>query len=430
MVTEKTIPLDVAVVGGGPAGISACLELSRSSELNTALFESEAEIGGIPRSCHIYFGLRDRKGIYTGPAYARKLNSLIKKTSVKINTNATVLNIIPGGNGEAHRINVASPQGLKTYESRFLILATGCYETPREARRIPGTRPAGIFTHGTLQTMVNLKRLKPGKHAFIMGSEHVALSSALTLKLAGMSIAGMVEQDLELQTYPSLARTMAFFFGFPIYRGTSVTKILGGKRVEGMELVTEESQKVFQRECDTVIVAGKFRPDSALINNTPIVGDPATLGPSVDMDLMTSVPNIFAAGNILRGAEMHDLCALEGKQAAQSILRRLESAEPETDESISLRAEYPIRYVVPQRIVPTRLKSHLFSWAFPGFEVQMGYTMRNQVLEAWSGSERIWKGSFSRLIANTRIRLPVKKFDWDRVDPEKGVTLKLGTART
>ena len=96
MVAEKSIPVDVAVVGGGPAGISACLELSKSSDLDIALFESEAELGGIPRITHIYFGLRDRKRIYTGLAYARKLNNLIRKTSTKIYTNATVLEVIPG----------------------------------------------------------------------------------------------------------------------------------------------------------------------------------------------------------------------------------------------------------------------------------------------------------------------------------------------
>lgn len=429
MSTEKPIPLDVAVVGGGPAGISSCLELSKSSKLNIALFESEGELGGIPRTTHIYFGLRDRKRIYTGPAYARKLNNLIRKTSVKIHNNATVNEVIPGSPGESHRLKVVSPEGLSTYESRFIILATGCYETSREARRIPGTRPAGILTTGALNTMVNLQQVRPGKRALIIGSEHVALSSALTLKLGGISIAGIVEEDPELQTYSFAAKGMSFFFGFPIYQGTLVKTILGKKRVEGVELATDGNQKVFQIECDTVIVTGKFRPDSSLIYNTSIEEDPSTSGPVVNMNMMTSVPNIFAAGNILRGAEMHDLCALEGKQAAQNILKRLESAQSETDEFISLKAEYPIRYVAPQKIAPAKIKSHLLSWPFPGFEIQVAHTMRNQVLEACSGDEDIWKGLFPRLIANTRIPLPVKRFDWHRVDQEKGITLRLKPAK-
>lgn len=425
MVAEKSIPVDVAVVGGGPAGISACLELSKSSDLDIALFESEAELGGIPRTTHIYFGLRDLKRIYTGPAYARKLSNLIRKMPVEIHNKATVLNVIPGNNGEPHQTKVVSPEGLHTYESRFVILATGCYEASREARRIPGSRPAGIFTAGPLNTIVNLQHLKPGKRALIIGSEHVALSSALTLRSGKISIAGLVEEDPELHTYPIVAKGIGFYADFPVYRGTSVKRILGRKRVEAVELETAVTQKKFQIECDTVVVTGKFRPDASLIYNTPIEEDPFTLGPAVDMNLMTSVPNIFAAGNILRGAEMHDLCALEGKQVAQRILSIIDSRAYETDEVISLRAEYPIRYVVPQKICPAKIKSHLFSWPFPGFEIQVTHTLRNHALEAWSGNEIVYKRLFKRLIANTRIPLRVDKFEWHRVDAKKGITIKL-----
>lgn len=429
MINEKPIHLDVAVVGGGPAGISACMELSKSSKLKVALFESDAELGGIPRTEHIFFfGFRDRKRIYTGSAYARKLNKLIRKTPVEIHTEATVVNIIPGNPGEPHRLDVLSQEGLNSYESRFVLLATGCCENPRPARIIPGTRPAGVLTTGSLLEMVNLHHMKPGNHALIIGSEHVVFPCVLTLRRAGTSIAGVVEEDLELQTYPSMARAMGFFFGFPIYKGTSVSAIMGDKRVEGVELMTERNQNVFQLECDTVIITGKFRAYSPLINGTSIEQDGATFGPIVDMNLMTSVPNIFSAGNIIRGAKMHDLCALEGKQAAQNILRRLVSGESETGESISIGAEYPIRYVVPQKIIPTQIKSHRFSWLFPGVALQVANTLRNPVLEAWSDNEKIWEESFSRLIANTRIPLPIHKFDWNRVDPQKGITLKLKSA--
>jgi thioredoxin reductase len=426
MVNESPIPLDVAVVGGGPAGISACVELSKSSELKIALFESEAALGGIPRACHFFFGLRDLKRIYTGPAYARELNRLIQKTSVKINTEATVIKIIPGSSGEAHRIDVLSPQGFHTYVSRFVLLATGCFESSRSARVIPGTRPAGVYTTGTLQQMVNLNHLKPGKRALIIGSEHVALSSILTLRRAGVSVAGIVEEDRELQTYPSAARAMSVLFDFPIYKGTSVKAILGHNRVDGVELVTEENQSCFQVECDTVIITGKFQPDSSLIERTSIEQDPSTLGPVVDMNLMSSVENIFAAGNLLRGAYMHDLCALEGKQAARQILKRLQSGESQIDECISIQAESPIRYVFPQKIVPHQIHSTPSSRLFHGFAIQVEHSLKKPVIEAWTGNEKIWKGSFSKLIASTRIPLPVKKFDWNRVDPQKGITLKVG----
>jgi thioredoxin reductase len=424
MANQRPIYLDVAIVGGGPAGITAGLELSKSSNLRMALFEGDPELGGMPRSCHVFFGMRDQRRLCTGPAYALRLNRLIRKTAVDIHTESRVLDIIPGNLEEPHQINVLSPQGLTSYESRFLLLATGCFESSRSARRIPGTRPAGVLTTGTLQELVNLRLLKPGKRALIIGSEHVALSSVLTLRRAGISIAGIVEEDKALQTYPWAARATGRLFNFSIYKDTSVKAILGEKRVEGVQLVKQTDQECFQVECDTVIITGKFRPESSLIDNTPIEQDPSSLGPVVDMNLMTSVPNIFAAGNVLRGADMHDLCALEGKMAAQSIMKNLGSNRTQTDKSIRMSAESPIRHVVPQKIQPRQIRKALFSKLFPWPAFQVERTLKNPIIEASSGKEKIWERSYWKLIANTRIPIPVEKFDWNRVDPEKEITLK------
>jgi thioredoxin reductase len=425
MANEESVPLDVAIVGGGPAGISAGLELSKLSTLRIALFERDEELGGIPRSCHIFFGMRDRKRVYTGPAYARKLDRLIRKTSVRIHTGAMVLNIVPGDPGEAHRLDVLSPEGLKSYESRFILLATGCFESSRSARHIPGTRPAGIFTTGTLQQLVNLRYLRPGTRALIIGSEHVALSSVLTLRRAGVSIIGMVEKYPVLQTYTYLAEAMSRIFGFPIYRDTSVEEILGNERVEGIALARGKDQKTFQLDCDMVIITGKFRPESYLIENIPVEQDPSTFGPVIDMNYKTTVPNIFAAGNLLRGADMHDLCALEGKLSAQNILKGLVSNDTGMDQWFSMKAEPPIRYVVPQQISPTQIRKRLFSRLFPWPAIQIERTFINPVIEAWSGEEKIWDGSFRRLIANNRYPLPVEKFDWQRVDSDKGIRIRI-----
>jgi len=425
MGSEKPASLDVAVIGGGPAGISACLELSKLSALKIALFECDNELGGMPRSCHVFFGMRDRKRVYTGPAYARRLDRLVRKTPVQVYTGARVLNLIPGKHGASHRLDVLSPHGLISYESRFVLLATGCFENSRSARLIPGTRPAGLYTTGTLQQLVNLRQLKPGKRAVIIGSELVALSCVLTLRRAGVSIAGIVEEDRELQTYPYVAAPMGFLFHFPIYKETSVKAIVGNKRVEGVELIRGKDEKPLQLECDTVVVTGRFRPDSSLIDSTPIEQDPSTRGPGVDMNLMTSVPNIFAAGNVLRGADMHDLCALEGRLAASNIMKKLEFDETGMDQFIPLRAERPIRYVVPQRIAPMQIKKRLLSKLLPWTAIQVERTLLNPVIQARSGREKIWKDSFSKLIANNRYALPVEKFSWSRVDSEKGVTLSI-----
>jgi thioredoxin reductase len=425
MVKDNQISLDIAVIGGGPSGISACLELSKSAGLKIALFERESELGGIPRSSHIFFGMRDLRQILTGPEYARRLNTLVRRTSVEIHTESTVIKIVPGSSKKRHRINVVSPQGIHFYNCRAILLTTGCFEISRGARMIPGMRPTGIFTTGMLQELANLRQQRPGTSAVIIGSEHIALSSVLTLRRKGISIAGMVEEDLKLHTFSSAARAMGLFYHFPIYRGTSVQSILGRYRVEGVQLAKDGGGRAHTLKCDTVIITGKFRPYSSLIDFTPIQMDSATFGPLIDMNFMTSVPNIFAAGNILRGADMHDLCALEGKRAAKNILSRLESSGYEKEEGLYLRAESPIRYVVPQKILPDQIKSPLMPQLVPGCSIQLEHSLDKPVLEAWSGDKLIWRKAYFRLIANHRIPIPIWKFDLSRADKKTGVTLRV-----
>jgi len=253
----------------------------------------------------------------------------------------------------------------------------------------------------------------------------VTLSAVLTLQRAGTAIAGIVEEDLALHTCPSLAKAMGLRFGFPIYKNSSVNAILGDRRVERVELVTPESTNPVDIECDTVVITGRFRPYTPLIDNTHVEQDASTLGPVVDMNLMTSVQNIFAAGNLLRGAEMHDLCALEGRHAAKGILRTLVSREDESDDGIPIRVEQPIRYVAPQKINPERAENMRPSWFCPGFSIQTARTLKKPVLEVWSGNRKIWEKRYSRLIANSRIPLPVNRIPWRHVDQERGVTLKI-----
>ncbi|MBW1800732.1 MAG: FAD-dependent oxidoreductase [Deltaproteobacteria bacterium] len=425
MTNDAAIPVDVAVIGGGPAGISVCLALSKVPTLKVALFESEPELGGIPRSSHIFFGMRDLRQIHTGSSYARKLDSLVRRTSVHIHTNATVIDLLPGEKGQRHTLHVASPDGFDIYDSRAVLLATGCYESSREARLIPGTRPSGIFTTGTLQKTVNLQHQKPGSRAVIIGSEHVAFSSVLTLRRAGMAVSGMLEEDAEFQTYPFMAKCMSRFYGFPVYRNTRLKGILGEKRVEGIEFWNNGSDKVSFIPCDTVVMTGKFRPDSSLIFDSAIEEDPSTFSPVVDTHLETSVPGIFAAGNVLHPANMHDLCALEGKEAAKSINRYLNSSKPKEDPIITIRAESPIRYVTPRRIHPGQARRHRVSRLLPCCNIQIEHTMKRPSLDAFSGNEKIWTRSYNRLIANTTIPLPIEKFDWDRVNPVKGIDLRI-----
>jgi len=416
---------DVVVIGGGPAGLSACLELSKKGALKIALFENESTLGGIPGSAHFFFGMRDLWRVYRGPVYARKLSNLIKRTSVEVHTLSTVINIHPDAKGEQHRIVVASPKGIFEWKARAVLLATGCYEASRESRLIAGSRPAGVFTTGSLQKLVNLKGLKPGNRAVILGSEHVSFSSALTLRHAGVPIECMVEAQDQLQSYPTVARALGVLMRLKILKDFSVKAIGGDRRVEGIHLVNNVSGKSLQLPCDTVIVTGSFRPDSQLIIGTAISEDPATCGPLVDSSFQTTVSNIFCAGNILHGADMHDVCALEGRRAARNILENFGEKRGQLETRVSVRADAPIRYVVPQKILPKDIRTHRSTWFQPGCSIQISKTLKEPTLMAFSGDQLIWKFSYSRCIANTRIPIPLEKFDWERVDLQKGILLRV-----
>lgn len=425
MTQDRIITVDVAVVGGGPAGLSACLELARSQGAKVALFESETELGGMPRSCHVFFGMRDLKRIYNGPTYAKKLDRLVRKTKTDIYTNATVIQIVPRGDGSRHVLKVVTKEGLIQCLCKCVLLATGCFERSRESRRIPGSRPAGVFTTGSLQQVVNLQGSKPGNRALIIGSEHVSLSAALTLKSAGTTIAGMVSDDSYPHTYPIVAKVIGTALGFPILKNFSVSAILGKTRVEAVELECRKTGKHLQMACDTVVCTGKFRPDAALIYKTAIREDSASMGPEVDMSMMTSEEGIFAAGNVLRGADMHDICALEGRRVAQNIIKKIKMKNNTENEIVKIRAAAPIRYIVPQILSKSRISNWKTSFFKPGVSIQLSRTMKKVRLEALSGGNIIWSRKYTRIIGNNRIQIPVENFQWGKIDFSEGIFLRV-----
>lgn len=414
--------IDVAIIGGGPTGISAAVKISNETNLKVEIFDSENDIGGIPRSCHLFFGMRDKKRILTGKKYAAKLREEILNTKTKINLKTTVLRIIPDVNGK-HEIVVSNQKGLDKYKCKYIIIATGCFEISRQARLIPGTRPSGIFTTGALQQVVNLNKKKPGKNAIILGSEIVSLSAVITLNKASVNIIGMIEENELIQTYSSFAKILSIYYRFPIYTNTVVKRIIGKGRVEGVKIFNKNKNKTDIIKCDTVIVTGKFRPDASLIDDMHIERDQNSLGPVIDSSYMTTIPNIFAAGNVLRGANMHDICALEGISAAKNIIKAEKCKYDSKGDFVFINVQHPLRFIVPQKILKNAINANS-NEIDTDYSVQVSQSLKKPTLEAWVGNSIIWSKSYSKLIANHRIKIPVKSFNWDKVGNSKEIYLK------
>jgi pyruvate/2-oxoglutarate dehydrogenase complex dihydrolipoamide dehydrogenase (E3) component len=227
-----------------------------------------------------------------------------------------------------------------------VVLATGTRERSRAARLIPGTRPLGVMTTGALQQLVAFQRAIVGSRAVVVGAEHVSFSAVLTLSHGGCRTVAIVTEHPHHQTASGLRAVVASARGIPIRTGVRVEEILGRRRVEGVRLSDGSTLA-----CDTVVFTGNWVPDDELARRGGITIDPATHGPAVDASLRTSATGVFAAGNLLHGAETADACALEGRHVARSVVEWLTHATWPAP-SVPIVAQAPVVWVAPNRVSP------------------------------------------------------------------------------
>ena len=334
------------IVGAGPAGLAAALELRRLGVPRVVVIDREEHAGGIPRhAAHTGFGVRDMHRLLNGPQYAARYVRLAKDAAIDVRTSTTVT-----GWGTPMTLSLTSPSGIEEISAKAILLATGCRERPRSARLVPGTRPLGIFTTGALQQFVYLHRQPIGRRAVVVGAEHVSFSAVLTLAHGGASTVAMVTEHPRHQTYAPFKWVTATRLRVPILTSTRVTQILGRRRVEGVEITDLQTGAVRQVECDTVVFTGDWIPDHELARRGGLEMDPATRAPRVDCALRTSAHGVFAAGNLLHGAETADVAALSGRHAAHAIRQFLDTdAWPERP-PVPVRCEPPLQWVSPSAI--------------------------------------------------------------------------------
>ncbi len=405
--------VDVLIVGAGPAGLAAALELKKLGVSDVLVAEREPEAGGIPRMCgHIGFGITDLHRVLTGPNYARKYRELAKQAGLNVRTNTT----ITGWDADRH-LSFTSPDGVGTIEARSVLLATGVRERPRAARLVPGHRPQGVFTTGSLQRFVYEHHLPVGKRAVIIGAERVSLSVVMTLMHAGVTVLYMITELPHHQLYLPVFLPAKILFAdilarTSILKNQRVSNIFGRQRVEGIE-ITDVVGKTRQIECDTVVFTGDWIPENELARRGDVETGRSALGPQVDALFRTSQPGVFAAGNLLRGVETADWAALEGRAAARSIARFLEDAQW-NENRLAVQPEAPIAWVYPNVLSP--------DVPVDRFWFRSNEFRRNVNLQVLQGDRILYQKQLSRLIANTSLNL---SGEWIKKADSAGEPIKL-----
>jgi thioredoxin reductase len=387
------------IVGAGPAGLVAGIELKRRGVTDVLVVEREPLPGGVPRWCaHTGFGARDLGRLLTGPAYARRYARAALAAGVEIRLSTTVT-----GWCGPRTIATTSPAGLVEIEAGAVLLATGCREQPRAARLVAGSRAPGTFTTGSLQRFVHEHHLPVGRTAVVVGAELVSFSALLTLRHAGVRCVALITELPRHQVYfpYSLALWLWTELLEPasVRTGVRLVHIHGRQRVEAVELQHLASGQVETVACDTVVFTGGWRPETELARYAGIGHDIGTRGPRADQHMRTSQPGVFAAGNVLHGAHTASQCALEGRAAARGMVRYL-------SERVWPRQRLPIEVAAPVNwIFPNELSFPVADRPAAAFGFRVAGFYRSASVAVAQAGQRLHTQTYRLLRPNDTVRL-------------------------
>ena len=357
---------DVVAIGGGPAGMAAALAAHKAGA-RVAIVEREQHLGGILRQCiHPGFGLSHFKQELTGPEYAQRFIDQVHATDIALFLDSMVIGIDSGEPTEeaaVHTVMLMSPAGMLQLTGRAVVLAMGCRERTRSEIKIPGSRPAGVFTAGLAQRYINIENLKPGSHAVILGSGDIGLIMARRCTLEGISVEGVYELMPYANGLRRNVKNCLDDFGIPLHLSTTVTRVIGHDRVEAVEVsqVDENLAPIAGTErivpCDTLLLSVGLIPENELSVAAGVELDPRTRGAVVDQSLQTGMPGIFACGNVLHVHDLADNVTTEseraGAAAAAYALGTGAGAVPDCELSVSPAGI--AGYALPARITAVAL---------------------------------------------------------------------------
>lgn len=343
--------VDLLVIGGGPPGMSAALSAKANGVESMIIVERNEALGGILNQCiHNGFGLNLFKEELTGPEFACKFIDKIEETGITYLLNTTVVSL-----SSDKTAILQNSEGIHTIKAKAVIIATGCRERPRGAINIPGSRPAGIYSAGTAQKLINCCGYMPGKKAVILGSGDIGLIMARRLTLEGAEVKAVCE----IMPYSSgLTRNIIQClndFNIPLYLSHTVTRIFGRERVNGVEIsAVDKNYKPVKGtekfiECDTLLLSVGLIPENELSECASALMDNTTHGPSVNDKLQTSIEGIFSCGNALHVHDLADYASQEAEDAGRNAAIYVKGGQ-KSEQECALHRGFGIGSAVPQRI--------------------------------------------------------------------------------
>ncbi|WP_322174103.1 NAD(P)/FAD-dependent oxidoreductase [Acutalibacter caecimuris] len=356
---------DILVIGGGPAGLAAAIAAKEAGAKDVLILERERELGGILNQCiHNGFGLHTFQEELTGPEYAARYISRARQMGLPCRLGTTVVGLARQ-DGLLVATAVSRQAGLSVIRAKALVLAMGCRERPRGALNIPGTRPAGIFSAGTAQRLVNLEGWLPGKRVVILGSGDIGLIMARRMALEGAQVLCVAE----LMPYSGgLKRNIVQClqdYGIPLKLSHTVVDIRGRQRLEGVTIaqVDGNRQPIPGTEedlaCDTLLLSVGLLPENELSKGLGVALSPVTGGPTVNSRLETNISGVFACGNVLHVHDLVDYVSEEAAQAGRSAAAYVLGGTPAPGREIPLIPGGAVRYTVPATLSPAAMPPEL-----------------------------------------------------------------------